>query len=243
MATLSGIITPSNVLTESSTATLTNKTIAFSGNTFTGALPTANGGTGLTALGTAGQVLTVNTGATALEFAAPSAGLTLLATITASASSSIDIEDVFTSTYDNYIILVTSAKCSTNSNSFIKVRFKISGTYRDTNYRWFRTTQNSSSTTYNGDSNNSDTEIRCSADNNNGSADSLDMVFEINNPTSTALHKQIKWSIIGNNNSGNQYTTGSGINNGTPAALTGVRIQPNAGNFSSGVFRIYGVRK
>lgn len=69
MATLSGIITPSNVLTETSTNTVTNKTIAFSSNTFTGALPTANGGTGLTALGTAGQVLTVNSGANALEFA------------------------------------------------------------------------------------------------------------------------------------------------------------------------------
>ena len=41
--------------------------------TFTlgGTLAVANGGTGLTALGTAGQVLKVNTGATALEFGNP----------------------------------------------------------------------------------------------------------------------------------------------------------------------------
>jgi hypothetical protein len=77
MATLSGIITPSNVLTESSTATLTNKTINAANNTVTnvplstgvtGTLPVANGGTGLTALGTAGQALVVNSGATALEY-------------------------------------------------------------------------------------------------------------------------------------------------------------------------------
>jgi DNA-binding beta-propeller fold protein YncE len=68
MATLSGIITPTNVETASSTSTLTNKTIAFANNTFTGALPTANGGTGLTALGTAGQALVVNSGATGLEY-------------------------------------------------------------------------------------------------------------------------------------------------------------------------------
>ena len=39
------------------------------GSAVTGTLGTANGGTGLTAIGTAGQVLKVNSGATALEFA------------------------------------------------------------------------------------------------------------------------------------------------------------------------------
>jgi len=60
MATLSGIITPTNVLTATSTNTVTNKTIAFSSNTFTGALSAANGGTGLTTPGTSGNVLTSN---------------------------------------------------------------------------------------------------------------------------------------------------------------------------------------
>lgn len=58
MATLSGLITPTNVLTATSTATLTNKTIGFSTNTFSGALAAVNGGTGLTASGTLGNVLT-----------------------------------------------------------------------------------------------------------------------------------------------------------------------------------------
>ena len=35
MTTLSGIIAPSNVLTTTNTATLTNKTIAYSSNTLT----------------------------------------------------------------------------------------------------------------------------------------------------------------------------------------------------------------
>lgn len=69
MTVLSNIITPTNVLTESSTNTLTNKTINGSNNTVTnislttgvtGTLPAANGGTGLTSPGTAGNVLTSN---------------------------------------------------------------------------------------------------------------------------------------------------------------------------------------
>ena len=76
-------------LTASSTATLTNKSgnisqwtndagylTAESNNlsTVSGTLGTANGGTGLTTIGTAGQVLKVNTSATALEFADESGG-------------------------------------------------------------------------------------------------------------------------------------------------------------------------
>ena len=44
------------------------------GTAVTGTLGTANGGTGLTTIGTAGQVLKVNSGATALEFADESGG-------------------------------------------------------------------------------------------------------------------------------------------------------------------------
>jgi len=57
---------PSTVVTTTGTQTLTNKTIGVS--QLTGTLPVANGGTGLTTLGSASQVLRVNSGATALEF-------------------------------------------------------------------------------------------------------------------------------------------------------------------------------
>ena len=61
MATLSSIITPSNVLTATNVQTVTNKTISGASNTIsnvslttgvTGTLPVANGGTGITSLGT-----------------------------------------------------------------------------------------------------------------------------------------------------------------------------------------------
>jgi len=81
MTTLSSIITPTNIVTATSTTTLTNKTISGSSNTLTnvslttavtGTLPAANGGTGLTSPGTAGNVLTSN--GTAWTSTAPSGG-------------------------------------------------------------------------------------------------------------------------------------------------------------------------
>ena len=57
---------PSTVVTTTGTQTLTNKTIGVS--QLSGTIPTTIGGTGLTTLGTAAQVLRVNSGATALEF-------------------------------------------------------------------------------------------------------------------------------------------------------------------------------
>ena len=54
-------------------ADIANSTINLT-TKVTGTLPVANGGTGLTALGTAAQVLRVNSGATALEYATPASG-------------------------------------------------------------------------------------------------------------------------------------------------------------------------
>lgn len=64
---------PSTIVTTTGTQTLTNKTIGVS--QLTGTLPVANGGTGLTSLGTASQVLRVNSGATALEFGSVGGGI------------------------------------------------------------------------------------------------------------------------------------------------------------------------
>jgi hypothetical protein len=59
-----------------STQTLTNKTLAISSNTFTGTFAAANGGTGLSAPGTNGNVLTSN--GTAWVSSAPAAGGTTI---------------------------------------------------------------------------------------------------------------------------------------------------------------------
>jgi hypothetical protein len=142
MATLSGIITPSNVLTESSTATLTNKTINAANNTVTnvplstgvtGTLPVANGGTGAATLttnnvllgngtsalqvvapGSSGNILTSN-GTTWTSAAAPSSfPLTLVNTTTISSSTSF-YEQTNLGSFSDYMLFIYFLNC-TNGN-------------------------------------------------------------------------------------------------------------------------------
>lgn len=58
----------------SGTVTLPNNAVDLSSAKVTNALPVTKGGTGLSSLGSAGQIIQVNSGASALEFAAASGG-------------------------------------------------------------------------------------------------------------------------------------------------------------------------
>lgn len=78
MATLSGIIAPTNVLTASNTATLTNKTINIANNTLTGVQPTLVSGT---------NIKTINGTSLLGSGDITAGGMTLLATATVTAGT------------------------------------------------------------------------------------------------------------------------------------------------------------
>jgi hypothetical protein len=85
-------------------------------------------------IGTAGQVLKVNSGATAPEWATASAGaLTLISTTNSSAvSTSVTYSNCFTSTYRNYVVMIDGAQ--TTNSGFIQLQMRASGTTQTTNY-------------------------------------------------------------------------------------------------------------
>ena len=84
---------------------------------------TANDTVARLALGTAGQVLKVNSTATAPEWgaAASASGLTRITTNTFSAQTSINLSNVFSATYDNYLV-VAYATQSTADTIFLRLR-------------------------------------------------------------------------------------------------------------------------
>jgi len=85
---------------------------------------TANVNTRL-ALGTAGQVLRVNSGATAPEWATASAGaLTKITSASFTTQSSVAIDDVFTSTYKRYMVLLDVLA---STSVILRLQFRYAG--------------------------------------------------------------------------------------------------------------------
>jgi hypothetical protein len=114
---LSGIITPSNVVTATSTTTLTNKTLTAP------TIASANLTTALTlagAAGTNGQVLT-SAGSGLPTWVTPSSGaLTLLAVLTPTVAANVDALTTFTATYNNYLIQIDGIKPATDSELYVR---------------------------------------------------------------------------------------------------------------------------
>jgi hypothetical protein len=77
-------------------------------------------------IGTAGQVLKVNSGATAPEWGAASAAsaLTLVRSQAFTTSSSVDLSDIFSTTYDNYLIL---GSYTPSAGADLNFRFRVAG--------------------------------------------------------------------------------------------------------------------
>jgi hypothetical protein len=84
-------------------------------------------------IGTAGQVLKVNSGATAPEWGAAASGLTLINRTVVTAQASQSFNNVFSSTYENYLVTFNETAATTNG-VLTYLRFRASGTDATANY-------------------------------------------------------------------------------------------------------------
>ena len=260
--------TTGTLSTLTGTETLTNKTINASNNTVTnvplstgvtGTLPIANGGTNSSATATAGGVaygtgtaIAVNTAGTSGFFlqsngasaptwvAASSGALTLLSTVTASTSSTVDIETTFNSTYDAYLLVATGVTISATDNFYC--RLKIGGSYLSTN------TYQNHVHMMKGDDGAYTSIISGTAQINitgnlptSTASHSIDFVMRVYTPSSTTFQKLIDWQGVTLNSTPKLMGfVGGGLNTGTDA-LTGVQFFTGGGTVNAGKFRLYGI--
>jgi hypothetical protein len=222
-----------------------------SGGTGGSATPTAGGivyGTGtvqaVTAAGTSGQFLQSN-GASAPSWVAASSGaLTLLSTVTASSSSTVDIETTFNSTYDTYLIVANAIKPS-NDGSGLYCRLKIGGSYLTAGYKYYVFQNITDSATVNIENSNSSAQIALGGTtSNDASVSGANFIMRVYNPSSSVA-SLVDWK--GNNACYGNRTAFQNMDGfggqSTAGVLTGVRFLFNVGTVSSGSFRLYGIAK
>jgi hypothetical protein len=89
--------------------------------------------------GTTGQVLKKTSGTDLdFEWGTASSGMTLISTTSFSAVSSVSLPaDTFTTTYDDYRVILKLTATSTN-NEVVYIKLRASGTDNSTNYHWNR---------------------------------------------------------------------------------------------------------
>jgi len=170
------------------------------------------------------------------------AGLTLLSTINASAAATVDIFDLFSSTYDYYIIKCTDP--TTSGGPQIRMRFKVSGTvittstYRSLN--WNSNTyatnvaSNSGSGTYGDFLSGGALQLSTAA------VSSIEI--RIDAPLANKYHG-VSSSINVVSNTGAEFTKSeNGVVNSTSGTLDGIQLLLSVGTIT-GTFRLYGVTK
>jgi hypothetical protein len=184
------------------------------------------------AVGTNGQTLVADsTAATGLKWAAPTSGLTLITKQSYSTASSVNVNDVFSASYENYLVIVKNSAAS--AASAFNMRLRVSGADNTTsNYSTALTEANNSATV-----NRYNTGQTSFFSNTIDQSSVFAMVATFVNPfasTSTSVHFSNSVVI-----SGFRSQTGAGLFDDT-ASFTGFSLLPQSGATMTGVVAVYG---
>ena len=185
-------------------------------------------------IGTAGQVLKVNSGATAPEWGTVSTGaLTLISSTTFSGSSAHNVNDVFSTTYQNYLIQVTHD--SSSITGYQQMRLRVSGADNTTsNYFWSGLYNISNALTPTGEAGSAQTSFTYGYMETTGNGH---FTMNISNPFES---KPTSYALTSGRTNGSQsvlYYNAAAFNANT--SFTGFTLYPASGTIT-GKVRVYG---
>jgi len=223
--TLTGTVTSSGDLTLGGTLADINLASGV-----TGTLPVANGGTGITAAGTSGNVLTSNGSVWASTAPAGGGAWELISTTTVSGSpQTINITSGIDSSYDNYVLVVNNLTMTVVDSCYM---------------RWYKTGSLISSSTYDFTEIGSSVAGRASQSRINlpspsPAGSSVNGYFYLLNANSTTARGAGYLSQFQRSNE-MRFASGSSNNSG---AVTGLQILTEvAATFTTGTVRLYGIK-
>lgn len=169
-----------------------------------------------------------------------------LQTVTASASSVIDITGFNSALYEDYIIVLSGVRLSV-TNADLLMQMKIGGTLRTTQYFGHQVMSDSGADTYLGQKVSALSALIVA--DNFGIDDvtaGCDLQMFINNISSTVKqHKAVWKGIVQNGNGGTTFVRiadGAGACGEATGALSEIRFLPSTGNIVTGTFKLYGMR-
>lgn len=173
--------------------------------------------------------------------AAQGASWTYLGSATASGSTALVFESLFSSTYDEYVIDMVSLVPATDGASF-GLQYRIGGSYITANYRWGANQPTENASGNSGGSGQSLIGVLPAT--GNASGESASGLVRIYNPLSASLYKLATFQGNCTSTTTTHIAThGGGFYSAATTALDGARIIASSGNITSGAAHLYGVKK
>jgi hypothetical protein len=186
-------------------------------------------------------------GSGVLSFSSPSSDFVLLATTTASSSSSISFDGYFSSTYKNYKMIFSGVRMSTTNTEF---RARVRTSNADITSSIYKTASNLVASDSSGGGSVQGgyggwnfTYIPIQRGTSNGATYEGAGQATIFDPLSTTGYKQVQiemqhiWQDISQIFAQQQYAQCD-----TTSALSGISFFPASGNITSGTFKLYGLK-
>ena len=198
-------------------------------------------------IGSAGQVVKVNSGASALEFGTVSSDFVKVASGTISSGvSSYNIDGHFSSTYKYYELIFDDVYGSTTGQD-LYMRILVGGSaITGSNYAYSYRYQGVNSS---GQNNVGDTggwtSNSANVTNNisSGVSTSAKLHFIIYDPLATDKHKHITFhNLVNYNNNAGMLNQIGGFQYRSTDALSGVQIFPQSGTINGGNWSLYGIK-